>query len=152
MLSIRTILHPTDFSEQSEYAYQVAKSLARDYGARLMVIHVLMPPPFVSHREMERAMEEPDGHLRELRGKLRELSHNYQLLEGDPALEIAEAAKRVEADLVVMGTHGRTGLSRVLVGSVAEGVMRQAPCPVLTVKKPMGYPTGAEELTETGKK
>ena len=74
-----------------------------------------------------------------------------RLLEGDPATAIVEAAEETGADLVVMGTSGRTGLTRLLMGSVAEEVLRHAPCPVLTVRGPVPVRTEepAEELPET---
>jgi nucleotide-binding universal stress UspA family protein len=134
MFPVHTILHPTDFSPHAEQAYRTARVLARDYNARLIVVHVLTPPPFVTAREKERALAEPDGRVRDLRTRLRGLSHTYKILQGRPAAEIVAAAKKVGADLIVMGTHGRSGLTRVLLGSVAESVLRKAPCPVLTVK------------------
>ncbi|HKA55947.1 MAG TPA: universal stress protein [Candidatus Binatia bacterium] len=138
MFPIRTILHPTDFSPQSEQAYRAARILARDCNARLIVVHVLTPPPLRTAREKERGPEASDTQLRDLRTKLRGLSHTYKILQGRPAAEIVAAAKNIGADLIVMGTHGRSGLTRALLGSVAESVLRKAPCPVLTVKHSAG--------------
>jgi nucleotide-binding universal stress UspA family protein len=141
MLPIRTILHPTDFSERSGSALRLACALTRDYGARLVVLHVATPPdviysegalpldPEVFYREAKERLdrlEVPEGNVRAER----------RFEEGDPATEILRVAPEVNADLIVMGTHGRTGLGRLLMGSVAEQIVRKASCPVLTVKTP----------------
>jgi nucleotide-binding universal stress UspA family protein len=143
MFRIQTILHPTDFSEPSRYAFETACALARDYHARLVLMHVVppyiaaevyIPPPPEDYRE--KVWEE----FRELQArdpKVRELRVETLIREGDPAAEILRLARETNPDLIVMGTHGRTGLRRVLMGSVAEKVLRRAPCPVLTVKGPL---------------
>jgi nucleotide-binding universal stress UspA family protein len=144
MTQVRAILHPTDFSPRSEQAFQLACSLARDHGARLLVLHVLErpvfvyggvlmapPPPAAEEREAVRAklhrIQAPDGAVRV----------EHLLEEGDPATGILQTAQERKCDLIVMGTHGRTGLGRALMGSVAEQVVRRAACPVLTVKAPL---------------
>jgi nucleotide-binding universal stress UspA family protein len=139
----RTILHPTDFSEHSQHAFRLACSLAREQGCSVTVLHVPEPPPFVSYGEMERSFQQPHGYKQELEEKLRQLkppdttvAADYRLEEGDPATEILHLAEELDCDLIVMGTHGRTGLGRLLMGSVAEKVLRKAPCPVITVKCP----------------
>jgi nucleotide-binding universal stress UspA family protein len=139
MLALKTILHPTDFSAPSECAFRLACSLARDHGAQLVLFHVVeLPTPAYgegtapvtviqmsldAEREALDQIQAPPG-----------ISMERKLVEGDAADEIIEAAKEVEADLIVLGTHGRTGLGRLLLGSVAEQVLRRALCPVLTVK------------------
>jgi nucleotide-binding universal stress UspA family protein len=142
MLPIRTILHPNDFSPYSDFAFQMACSLARDYGARLIVAYVKAPPP-VAYGELGPIVPEPVATTEELKKKLMEMKPadpkiavEYRVLEGDPASELVELAKEAHADLIVMGTHGRTGLGRLLMGSVAEAVVRRAACPVLTLKTP----------------
>jgi universal stress protein A len=139
MAPIHTILHPTDFSEQAEYALRLACSLARDYGARLIVLHVIPPPPVVYGEGV--IPPDPEGQREEHRAQLHQLPIpvagipvERRLADGDPAAAIIRAAQEFGTDLIVMGTHGRTGLGRLLMGSVAERVMRRAPCPVLTVK------------------
>ena len=141
MLPIHTILYPTDFSENARYALPLACSLARDHGAQLIILHVDLPP--VSHGE--EVARRQDGSYRE------QLWRNLQtveppdssiyvervLAEGDPVAEILCVAQEYHCDLIVMGTHGRTGLRRLLMGSVAEEVVRKAPCPVVTVKNPI---------------
>jgi nucleotide-binding universal stress UspA family protein len=142
MLPIRTILHPTDFSARSADAFQLACSLARDYGARLIVLHV-KSPVFV-YGEAPAMLPEPPDVLQKLREQLAQIqppdagvSVQHLLKEGEAATTILHAAQEAQADLVVMGTHGRTGFSRLLMGSVAEEVVRKASCPVLTVKTPL---------------
>jgi nucleotide-binding universal stress UspA family protein len=141
-MKIATILYPTDFSVSSEAAFQVATAVAQQSGARLVITHVKkddMPtrasagsigiPSDVDETSLTRMLDEihpTDENVR----------HTHVLLSGDPAEEILRLAERERADLIVMSTHGRTGLSRMLMGSVAESVVRRAPCPVLTLKQP----------------
>ena len=141
MLPIRTILYPTDFSEPSKLAFRLACALARDYGARLIVLHVVEPPPFVTYGEVEKALQLPEGYQQELEEGLRQfqapdpkVQMEHCLREGDPVTEILSQAQELPCDVIIMGTHGRTGLGRLLMGSVAEQVVRKAPCPVLTVR------------------
>jgi nucleotide-binding universal stress UspA family protein len=152
MLNIRAILVAADFSGCSEDAFRVACALTRDYRARLIVLHVATPPPFVTPGELQRALERPDGYRAELEGRLRQVyaadspaEVEYRVQDGNPAVEILGVAREAQCDLIVMGTHGRTGLGRLLMGSVAEQVVRKARCPVLTVKIPVtsGFPSVA---------
>jgi nucleotide-binding universal stress UspA family protein len=138
-MKIQTILFPTDFSESSQHALDLAFSLARDLKARLRVLHVATPPPFVSYGEFEKAMKESSGYRRELEQQLRQCQKpvcnaEFHLIQGEPAAEILNFAKEARCDMIVMGTHGRTGLGRLFLGSVAEKVLREASCPVLTLK------------------
>jgi nucleotide-binding universal stress UspA family protein len=133
MLRIQTILHPTDFSERSRYAFQPACSLARDHGARLIVLHV-MPVPLVQEKRLYR--EEMAEELNRLRAPDTQVQVEHRLEEGDAATQILRVALETGCDLIVLGTHGRTGLGRLLMGSVAEQVLRMASCPVLTVRAP----------------
>jgi nucleotide-binding universal stress UspA family protein len=141
MLPVRTILHPTDFSECSEAAFQVACSLAKGYQGRLIVIHV-MPSELVSSR----VIGGPTPNL--YRAELEERLHRYEvpdlglvvehhLREGDPNAEILRAAEEFHCDMIVLGTHGRTAIGRLLMGSVAEAILHGAQCPVLIVKQPL---------------
>jgi nucleotide-binding universal stress UspA family protein len=140
MLPIRKILHATDFSEHSESAFRLACALARDYAAPLVLLHV--HSPFVAYGDGLVAALPPD-YTERLREDLRGLDPHdprvvieRRLIEGDPAAEVLRVARESGCDLIVLGTHGRTGLGRLLMGSVAEAVVRKAPCPVLTVKTP----------------
>jgi nucleotide-binding universal stress UspA family protein len=142
MLAVRTILHPTDFSERSDCAFELACALARDYGARLILLHVVEPPLAVSGDGLVMVPvpihEEPiRERLKELRPQDHTIQVEYRLTVGDAAGEILGEAQEAKPDLIVMGTHGRSGLSRLLMGSVAEQVVRKADCPVLTVKTPL---------------
>ena len=155
MLSIRTVLHPTDFSERSEYAFQAACSLARDHGARLAVLYV-QHPDVVGFAEYAAFVPDPIQTPADLKATLSarhaidpRLDVEYRVAEGDPAAEIVYAATDLDANLIVMGTHGRTGLGRLLMGSVAEAVSRRSPCPVLTLKAP--FPVGAAESAAAAK-
>jgi nucleotide-binding universal stress UspA family protein len=155
MQNIETILHPTDFSEPSANAFGFACTLARALNARLLVLHVYPPP--ICHGEVV-ARRQPNGFhellWKELRAVLSpepQVCVEHMLEEGDAASEILRVARKVPCDLIVMGTHGRTGLGRLLMGSVAERVLRRAPCPVLAVKScatpPQRQPA---ELQHTG--
>jgi nucleotide-binding universal stress UspA family protein len=147
---IRTILHPTDFSGPSEIAFRMACALARDCGARLVVLHVAEFPANVypeATRHDDPALRHPAlwAKVRRLRPPSPEVPVEHRLADGDAAEEVLRAARETGSDLVVMGTHGRTGLRHLLMGSVAERVVRQAPCPVLTVKAPSPAGGGAAE-------
>jgi nucleotide-binding universal stress UspA family protein len=144
MFSIRTILHPTDFSERSDWAFELACALARDHGSRLVIVHVA-PSQVTVYGEMVLATPS-ELTFKELKDRLLRLKGpdlvfvEHRLEEGDPAGEILRVVRDTHCDLIVMGTHGRRGLSRLLLGSVAEQVMRKAPCPVVTVKTPIAEP------------
>jgi nucleotide-binding universal stress UspA family protein len=145
MLAIRTILHPTDFSERSQAAFQVACALARDHGARLNVLHVREIPVIAYGEFGQLPMElEPPEAIRAKLDKLislrcadADVTIEHIVKTGDPAIEILSTAEETHSDMIVIGTHGRTGLARLLMGSVAERVVRKAQCPVLTIKTPV---------------
>jgi nucleotide-binding universal stress UspA family protein len=154
MLPIRTILHATDFSQSANFAFSLACALARDYGARLVILHVAAPPPIVGYAEGI-MVPEPAESFEELRERLNavqpqdpEINVNRRLVEGDAASEILRAAKDANCNIIVIGTHGRSGLSRLLMGSVAEQVVRRAECPVLSVRQPFGEAVHAAEGAE----
>ena len=146
MLSIKTILHPTDFSEPSRYAFDLACALARDHGGRVVVLHVAIPPSVVAFEggvvpEPESNQRELNDNLAKVRPESPDIPVEHRLIvASDPVSEILSIAQDIKCDLLVMGTHGRTGLKRVLLGSVAEQVLRKADCPVLTIKKPSPTP------------
>ena len=128
-MKAKHILCPVDFSDYSDAALDLASSLARDTGAKLYIIHV---EEQASLTAMLRVL---DGHrLFKKLPTATEVRFEHDVLLGDPAREIVKFAKEKGVDLIVMGSHGRTGLSRVLMGSVAEVVARTAPVPVLTLK------------------
>ncbi len=149
MPGIQTILHPTDFSENSRPAFETACALARDYDATLLVLHVMMPSvSFVQEGPLPdplRAAESQESvaRLPWPQASHRQIRVEHRLAEGDAAEEIVRLTEALGCDLVVMGTHGKTGLGRLLTGSVAEEVLRKAVCPVLVVRTPLRAKTGA---------
>jgi len=140
MICIRTILYPTDFSPYSNLAYFHAVGLAETYGASLKVVYVYQPGA-------KEAAAGGHDYWRSLLEQVRPTNPNiavdHVVLEGDPAEEIARYAADAGVDVIVIGTHGRTGEERLRLGSVAEKVMREAPCSVLVVKLPKGTGSGA---------
>jgi nucleotide-binding universal stress UspA family protein len=150
----RTILHPTDFSPRAEFAFRVAAGLAKDHGARIVLLHVL--PPVVIYDEMGPAVVPfaPED-IQALKNKLAAMTVPGCVVDhivevGDAGKAILDLAQERKCDLIVIGTHGRTGLGRLLMGSVAEQVLRKAQCPVLTVKTPMPAQAPAEEALKDG--
>lgn len=133
------ILYPTDFSTAGKTALEMATSLARDRGATLLIVHVEEPPVAYGGGELYYGVAEPDRE--EIKKMLAEVvpadpavPAQHMLMVGDPASAIVQAAEDEQVELIVMSTHGRTGVLRLLMGSVAEQVVRRAKCPVLTVK------------------
>ncbi len=134
----RRILHPTDFSKASAAALQWAVYLASGFGASLHLTHVLSRPSYHLGEDeaLEREYEKARVQALEAMGKLGDdrLSISTSVHVGFPAKKIVELATDEEFDLIVCGTHGRTGKEHELLGSVAERVVRVAPCAVLTVR------------------
>lgn len=141
MFTVHKILHPTDFSEQANAAFAVACSLAKQHDAEVLVLHV-MPVPIAWGEYVPReAAVDYEKHVKEdlllpIRSPIPGVKVEHQLEEGTPEDMIALIAEDYGCDLIVMGTHGRKGLGRLLMGSVAERVLRTAPCPVLAVRMP----------------
>jgi nucleotide-binding universal stress UspA family protein len=146
MKPIRRILVPTDFSDCSAPALRLAAFLAEQLGAQLILVHVVqdlalalpdavMPTPLPSP-DLAEMIESGKRNLTQLIAAehLEHLHPQTQVRVGSPVAEIVEAAKDLQADLLCIGTHGRTGLAHLLLGSQAERILREAPCPVLTVK------------------
>ena len=144
MKRIRTILHATDFSRASASAFAQAVELAKPDRTRLFLLHVLVPPsPFLgdelpaSYLDLQaRARRDAGRRLAAAVGKAKQAGARGQskLVEGAPADEIIRAARQWRPNLIVIGTHGRTGLGRFFMGSVAERVLQRASAPVLTVR------------------
>ena len=145
-MNVKTILVPTDFSEDAAQAAKTASELAKKFGARVVLLHAYHAAiPLVS--PMAGAYTLPDGFYEELRAQAvsqveaaaKTLAESGIEATGiavseTASLAIVAEADRLPADLIVMGTRGLTGLKHVALGSVAERVVRTAPCPVLTVK------------------
>ncbi len=144
----KKILFCTDFSDNSDHAFSFALNLATTYEAALLILHVVVEP--VSYywstpegadeliaKQTERVKQEINARYLQ---KVEELK-NYEILargsdEGRAFYEIIQTANEESADLIVMGTHGRTGFDHLIMGSTAENVVRKSPCPVLTVRLP----------------
>jgi universal stress protein A len=149
MAHIARILVPTDFSAASDAALTYARSLARQFGASINLVHVFEDPlasgvflgdgtvtmPLDLRESLERAAREQLAIRHGQHVGMLPLSSS-DLLTGPTAKRIVEHAEETRADLIVMATHGRGGLSHLLLGSVAEKVVRTAKCPVLTAREP----------------
>jgi nucleotide-binding universal stress UspA family protein len=138
-ISLKNILFATDFSIHSSAALVYAMAIARRYRSKIHAVHVVSPasyqavPPELIGTAREEVLRAARAQMRETDARLQEVPHATGICEGDIWEEISQVISRQGIDLIVMGTHGRTGLSRMLMGSVAEEVYRQATCPVLTV-------------------
>jgi nucleotide-binding universal stress UspA family protein len=147
VIRIDKILYPTDFSSWSNQAYFHAIALAENHRASLTVLFVYNPdsitPGSQGDEDADRAYWR--SQLEQIRPTDPGIAVRHVFLEGDPAAEIVRYGRDANMDLIVMGTHGRTGLERLLMGSVAEKVLRDASCSVLVVKLPKGIP-----VTERG--
>jgi len=145
----RRILWPTDFSALAKAALPHALRLAEGHGAELAVLHVLPSIAMYAAPEVSGAvwvrlekenravgMAELRRVTRQVKAEGPKLRVHSILAQGVPFEQILRAARRLRCDLIVIATHGRTGLAHVVMGSVAENVVRRAPCPVLTVRPP----------------
>jgi nucleotide-binding universal stress UspA family protein/quercetin dioxygenase-like cupin family protein len=150
MPQVQTILHPTDFSANSRLAFETACALARENGATLILLHVMVPsaspllqvPPPDPLRPAETQASVRQFPWPQPSDPTTRVEH--RVTEGDAAEEILRLSEKMSCDVIVMGTHGRTGLGRLLTGSVAEEVLRKAVCPVLVVKTPLDASTAAK--------
>lgn len=146
-MEIKKILFPTDFSEGASNALPYAVEIAKKYGARLYMLHIIYDiatasgwyVPHASFDEMYKELEagakkELERFGLEQRRDLKDIE--YTIMRGIPYEEILKFAKEKGIDLIVIGTHGRKGIDRMLFGSTAERVVRNAECPVLTVREP----------------
>jgi nucleotide-binding universal stress UspA family protein len=148
MIDLRRILVPTDFSKFSKNALTYAVAFAEKFGAELYLLHVVqdlalfvpeaitVAPPLAPPVEqfIEAARTALDRVMKDCCPP--SILVHPEVVEGTPFHEIINAARDKDVDLIVMGTHGHAGLAHVLLGSVAEKVVRKAPCPVLTVRHP----------------
>ena len=137
----KTIVVPVDFSEDSLNAVKVARQQLADEERDLHIIHVLPELPAATYPGLTANPLDDDARKREATGEIRKAISEFasddiclEIRVGDAGHEIVEFAKEISADLIVMPSHGRSGISRVLLGSVAERVTRHAPCPVLILR------------------
>jgi nucleotide-binding universal stress UspA family protein len=145
MFNPRVVLHPTDYSDCARHAFDLAVELARDHGSRLIVLHVAetLGAETVSYGEAV-SRRQPSGHVQHLWDQLHHVAPppesgvevQHILAEGDPGQGIARVAREHHCDLVVMGTYGRSALSRLLTGSVTQKVYQLVECAVVTVRTP----------------
>jgi nucleotide-binding universal stress UspA family protein len=147
-MSTQTILCATDFSAPATHALELARALARATRARLVVLHVAQPP-VVMYDEAGRMLPGPGDYRQAARERLGQFQAaadgatlETRLAEGEVAAAILRTIEEVQPDLVVLGTAGRTGLDRCVVGSIAAEVMRRAPCPVAVAQVPKGSGEG----------
>jgi len=146
MIKLKKILYPTDFSDSSLEALPYALSFARDYKAKLILMHVVNEAIFSEGLSLARAIapealgqemaDEADRRLKMIipADQRAGLDVEMVILHGMPFLEVIRYAKANDIDLIVIGTHGRSGVDHIIFGSTAEKVVRKAPCPVLSVK------------------
>jgi nucleotide-binding universal stress UspA family protein len=146
MINLKTILVPTDFSECSDEAVRYGLELGRRFDARVHLLHVVQDPltqPWAAEGFSVPLFEVVDEWQRQAEQRLRASIAEedkgrvtVSAVVATPYAEILDYAARNKVDLIVMGTHGRGGVTHMLLGSIAERVVRRAPCPVLTVRKP----------------
>jgi nucleotide-binding universal stress UspA family protein len=139
VIGFKQILFATDFSESSQRAFAYAMAVARRYGSALSVVHVIPPEPRDPipleplPRQLNRLWLDAEQKLKTLGARLNDLDHHLLLEQGPVWDVLARVVQLEKIDLLVLGTHGRGGLTKLVLGSVAEEVLRLAPCPVLTV-------------------
>ncbi len=145
MITIKRILVPTDFSEQGKTALMYAVAFADQFGAVVDLLHVMEPVPpgallsYISLDELKKGVRnDAEKQMEELHTAWEDYAFPVHrvIVEGHPFVEIIKHAKDSNADMIIMGTHGRGAIAHMLLGSVAEKVVRKAPCPVLTVRHP----------------
>jgi universal stress protein A len=139
-MATKTILFPTDFSTASDAALPHAEVLAKQAGATLLIVHVEEPPLAYGGGELYYGLPEPNSEriqkmLEDIKPSDQAIPYEHRLTMGDPAAEVVRIATDETSEMIVMGTHGRTGLTRLLMGSVAEAIVRRSPCPVLTFRE-----------------
>jgi len=144
-MQFKIILFATDFSESSDYAFQYALAMARQFDARLALLHVINEPvdlrgfyvPHISFKKLEEEIAQGACKMMEkfCRSHLGDYANFETHVEpGIPYDEIISKGQKIDADLIVMGTHGRTGLDHMLFGSTTEKVVRKSPIPVMTIR------------------
>jgi nucleotide-binding universal stress UspA family protein len=148
MKPFEKILTAVDFSESSDFAFEYALTLARQFQAELTVMHVINEPvdlrgfyvPHISFEQLEKEIEDGAEKMMEkfCRTKMGDFTrYTTVVVAGIPYEEVLRKARETEASLIVLGTHGRTGIDHLIFGSTAERVVRSAACPVLTIRKPV---------------
>ena len=148
MKPFEKILTAIDFSESSDFAFDYALTLARQFQAELTVMHVINEPvdlrgfyvPHISFEQLEKEIEEGAEKMMEkfCQTKMEDFTrYTTAVVAGIPYEEVLRKAEETGASLIVLGTHGRTGIDHLIFGSTAERVVRSATCPVLTIRMPV---------------
>jgi len=154
-MNVKNILFPTDFSQYNDAALKVASSLAAEADANLYIVHVhdvrdlnaaMGEGSYLYASTWHEEQHEAERRLGEILPTVASVHYEHECLTGNPVLEILTFAEGHDVDLIVMASHGRTGLPRLLMGSIAEGVMRRATCPVLVVKQPAEEPEAEQKI------
>lgn len=145
-MNVSRILCPVDFSDSSHEALRAACDIARRFGAQVDLLHVVEPLP-TSELMVAQPYDYELDKVRDKLGRLPPADMGPQPVRravkiGYPADVILAYAREIDADLIVLGTHGRTGLAHLLLGSVAERVVQRAPCPVLVTRRKSAATTG----------
>ncbi|MFK7988767.1 MAG: universal stress protein [Sandaracinaceae bacterium] len=136
----RSILVATDFSDAAEHGLHKARAVAADTGAKVTVCHVVDPSPLAprgAEEDLEKSLHAALTKVIETHFSEVEETKTALIISPTPAEGICHYAEKEDTDLIVLSTHGRSGLAHLLIGSVAERVVRIAPCPVLTVRAPL---------------
>jgi nucleotide-binding universal stress UspA family protein len=156
---MKTVLAPIDFSSVSESVVREAIALARVYGARVVVLHVVMPPPVVATNFGMVAVSDPlaSDASEDAGQRLRQLQRTLQAegftvhavhVTGEPGQCIVTQAERLDADLVVMGSHGHHALYEFLIGSTTDDALRRLRCPVVLVPPPVERAAATKEVAK----
>jgi nucleotide-binding universal stress UspA family protein len=153
-ISLKNILYATDFSRYSDAALPFALSLARKYHSTIFPAHIVSLSPFPKSTPTHtlqaiaaQALREAQQSMRRLGPQWQQFPHETLIRKGEIWTELSKIVDEKEIDLIVTGTHGRTGASKMLMGSVAENILRHSPCPVLTVgPRVVGEPQGIAEI------
>lgn len=139
-ISLQNILYATDFSRYSHSALPYARSIARKYGSRIVAVHVISLSPFTTSSPTQawqamvaQAVRESKEAMKGLEPQWKGIPHETLVRRGNIWTELSTIIGEKDINLIITGTHGRTGISKLLMGSVAETIFRHAPCPVLTI-------------------
>jgi len=139
-VSVKRILYATDFSRPAAAALPYALSMARKPGGKVTAVHVVSPGPFPAdfpahawQAIVAQGVREAQVSMEHVKPQCQDVAHETRVCRGDVLTELSAIVRNESIDLIVLGTHGRTGISKAVFGSVAEKIFRHAPCPVLTV-------------------
>jgi nucleotide-binding universal stress UspA family protein len=160
-ISLKNILFATDFSEASQAALPYAAAISRRYHSQLHVVHVMSPAGYIVPSEPaggvtieamhQAALADARQRMETLASHLKTIPHHTYVREGEVWESLSDLIQTHEIDLLIVGTHGRTGVEKLVLGSKAEEILRQAPCPVLTVGPKIGGTVKLTAIANEGK-